>query len=160
MIRKATMNDWNCIMEIYDRARAYMHAHGNPNQWKAGYPANSTIEQNIKDGDFYVSEDEDGIQCVFFFSIGDDPTYQYIEGAWKNDAPYGVIHRVASAGNKKGAFDECLDFCSQQISNLRMDTHQDNTIMQHVLEKHGFERCGIIYVAPQNPRIAYQKTIS
>ena len=30
-------------------------------------------------------------------------------------------------------------------------------IMQNLLEKHGFIRCGIIYVANGTPRIAYQR---
>lgn len=29
--------------------------------------------------------------------------------------------------------------------------------MQHILEKNGFARCGIIHVADGTPRIAYQK---
>ena len=29
--------------------------------------------------------------------------------------------------------------------------------MQHILEKHGFQRCGIIYVKDGTERIAYQK---
>ena len=29
--------------------------------------------------------------------------------------------------------------------------------MQHLLEKNGFTRCGIIHVADGTPRIAYQK---
>ena len=29
--------------------------------------------------------------------------------------------------------------------------------MQHILEKQGFVRCGIIYVANGTPRIAYQR---
>ena len=31
--------------------------------------------------------------------------------------------------------------------------------MQHLLEKNGFVRCGIIYVANGTPRIAYQRNI-
>ena len=41
--------------------------------------------------------------------------------------------------------------------SLRADTHADNKIMQHLLEKNGFTRCGIIHVADGTPRIAYQK---
>ena len=42
--------------------------------------------------------------------------------------------------------------------NLRIDTHQDNKVMQHVVEKHGFTRRGIIYIADGSPRIAYERT--
>jgi len=37
-----------------------------------------------------------------------------------------------------------------------MDTHADNKPMQHLAEKHGFTRCGIIYTGDGSPRIAYE----
>jgi RimJ/RimL family protein N-acetyltransferase len=46
-----------------------------------------------------------------------------------------------------------------QIPNIRIDTHRDNAIMQHLLEKNGFVKCGIIYVEDGSPRIAYQKRL-
>ena len=73
-----------------------------------------------------------------------------------NDAPYAAIHRVASAGKRKGVLQECLDYCSAKHQNLRIDTHFDNKIMQHLLEKYGFHRCGTIYLENGDPRIAYQ----
>jgi RimJ/RimL family protein N-acetyltransferase len=41
-----------------------------------------------------------------------------------------------------------------------VDTHQDNVVMQRILEKLGFTYCGIIFVANGTPRLAYQKKIS
>ena len=43
------------------------------------------------------------------------------------------------------------------IKNIRIDTHEDNRIMQHLLDKYGFAKCGCIYVEDGTPRIAYQK---
>ena len=37
-----------------------------------------------------------------------------------------------------------------------IDTHEKNKTMQHVVEKLGFKRCGIIYIEDGTPRIAYQ----
>ena len=37
-----------------------------------------------------------------------------------------------------------------------MDTHRDNAVMQHVMEKNGFKKCGIIYLLSGDPRVAYQ----
>jgi len=42
-------------------------------------------------------------------------------------------------------------------ANIRIDTHKDNRIMQHNIEKHGFTYCGIIYLANGDERLAYQK---
>ncbi len=41
-------------------------------------------------------------------------------------------------------------------SNIRIDTHLDNRIMQHVIKKYGFTYCGIIYLASGDERLAYQ----
>ncbi len=40
----------------------------------------------------------------FAFILGEDPTYQQIDGAWLNDQPYGTIHRIAGNGKIKGTF--------------------------------------------------------
>ena len=92
---------------------------------------------------------------AFVFFIGDDPTYRYIEGSWMKDTPYGVIHRIAGQGG--GIFADALSFCEARISHIRIDTHHDNKPMQHVVEKAGFSRRGIIYVDDGSPRIAYEK---
>ena len=48
--------------------------------------------------------------------------------------------------------------CFERWPNLRVDTHRDNKVMQHILTKYGFQRCGIIYVKNGTERIAYQMT--
>lgn len=97
---------------------------------------------------------------TFCFIQGEDPTYRTIyEGAWLDDEPYGVIHRMATGGKQKGVSAACLDWCSQRCDNIRVDTHNDNKIMQRILTKHGFQRCGIIYVQNGTERIAYQRRI-
>ena len=123
-----------------------MRSNGNPNQWYDKFPEASTLSNDIDRNNSYVIE-QDGIICgVFTFIIGKEPTYERIEGSWKNDDDYGTIHRIASNGKIKGIFDICLKFCENKISNIRIDTHKDNKIMQHLIEKNGFEKCGIIYV--------------
>ena len=74
-------------------------------------------------------------------------------------APYGTIHRIAAGGAGKGIFRECLAYCLARIPNIRIDTHRDNAAMRHLLERHGFRECGIIYVEDGSPRIAYQKCL-
>ena len=50
-----------------------------------------------------------------------------------------------------------VEFCSEKISHLRIDTHEDNIVMQHLIIKNGFRKCGIIHIADGSPRIAYEK---
>ena len=52
---------------------------------------------------------------------------------------------------------EVIAWCLEHCESLRADTHADNKIMQHLLEKNGFTKCGIIHVEDGTPRIAYQK---
>lgn len=156
-IRCTKMDDLETVMGIYAYAREQMKANGNPDQWRDTNPTEAVIICDIQNQNSYVME-QDGIICgVFTFIIGEDPTYQTIEGQWKRDGVYGAIHRVASGGRTQGVFQHCLQFCESKISNIRIDTHRDNQIMQHLIEKYGFERCGIIYIADGSLRIAYQK---
>ena len=147
-IRPTELKDLPLVMEIYDYARAFMRANGNATQWIDGYPSESFIRQEIEDGHSYVCTDEQGeILGTFCFILGEDPTYLNIyEGAWLNDEPYGVIHRMAASGKRKGVSEACLNWCFEHFENIRVDTHRDNKVMQHILTKYGFQRCGIIYV--------------
>lgn len=162
LIRPAGLEDLPLVMEIYDYARAFMRANGNVTQWVNGYPSEELIRQEIQDGHSFVCTDGDGeIVGTFCFILGDDPTYQQIyDGAWLNDEPYGVIHRMGTNGKRKGIAEACLDWSFQHSDNIRVDTHRNNLVMQHILEKNGFKRCGIIYVRDGTERIAYQKIVA
>lgn len=153
-IRRAKSADLERILEIYAVARQFMVDNGNPTQWKDGYPQLDMLAEDIRLERLYVVEDEE-ICGVFMFTVGDDPTYAYIEGKWGSATPYGVIHRIAGVGG--GVFKAVLDYCTSQIHHLRIDTHADNKPMQHVVEKAGFSRRGIIYVSDGTPRIAYDR---
>lgn len=54
----------------------------------------------------------------------------------------------------------CFKYCKNISQNIRADTHADNQIMQKLMEKNGFMKCGIIYVKNGTPRIAYHWTAS
>ncbi len=147
------------VMDIYARARRFMAEHGNPDQWGNTKPGREQVERDIAEGNSYVCMDGEQIAAVFYYRKGDEPTYREIhDGAWLNDDPYGVVHRIASAGTVKGAGSFCLDWAFAQCGNLRIDTHRDNRVMQGLLAKNGFVRCGVIYLEDGDERIAFQKT--
>ncbi len=155
-IRESKEKDIDRIMEIYTYAKKFMKESGNPNQWNGSYPEKELILQDISKKNFYVGYDENNeIHLVFAFIIGKDECYENINGSWLNDEEYGTIHRIASDGKIKGCFKICLDFCKEKVSNLRADTHEDNKIMQHLLEKYNFQKCGIIISRDNTERIAY-----
>lgn len=160
IIRKAEAADMDKIMEIYAYAREQMKLSGNPTQWGDEKPYRSVVENDIREGNTYVTCDDEGVSGVFAFIIGEDPTYKVIEdGAWLNDEEYGTIHRVAAGSRVKGLLSAALDFCEKRMDNVRIDTHDNNKIMQHILEKNGYVKCGIIYIDDGTPRLAYHKKV-
>lgn len=161
-IRNTTLDDLPTVMKIFSRARKFMAASGNPNQWSlANWPPESLIRADIAAGKSFVCVDDSKIVGTFFYNFGADiePTYRKIfDGAWKNSSAYGVVHRLASAGTVRGVGEFCLNWAFEQSGHLRVDTHPDNKILQHLLTKLGFEHCGKIFVAHDNfPRLAYEK---
>lgn len=161
-IRHSTEADFPRMMEIYANARSFMAAHGNPRQWGAtNWPPENLIHQDIANGNSYVCVFGDRIVGTFFFLQGDDieSTYRVVEnGAWSSNAPYGVVHRIATDGETKGVGTFCLNWAFQQCGHLRIDTHGDNNVMQNLLAKLGFDHRGTIYVEEDDdPRLAYEK---
>ena len=163
-IRKTTESDFNRIMEIYAYAREFMARTGNPNQWgPTKWPPTDLIHEDIRSGNSYVCvNDDEKVIGTFFFTQGQDiePTYRAItDGTWLDDSPYGVVHRIASDGSERGIGQFCLGWAYEQCGHLRIDTHTDNKVMQNLLTKLGFTRCGIIYVIEDNnPRYAFEKS--
>lgn len=163
-IRKTTESDSDRIMKIYSHAREFMARTGNPNQWgPTNWPPADLIHEDIRSGNSYVCvNDDEKVIGTFFFTQGKDiePTYRAItDGAWLDDSPYGVVHRIASDGSEKGIGKFCIGWAYEQCGHLRIDTHTDNKVMQNLLTKLGFTRCGIIYVIEDNnPRYAFEKS--
>ena len=165
-IRKTTLADLPRVMEIYAAARAFMAAQGNPRQsGPTCWPPEALVREDIRRGRSHVCVAEDGaIAAVFFFDRGMDiePGYRDIrEGAWEDEGPYGVVHRIAvdKTRPEKGVGAFCLDWAFARCGHLRIDTHGDNRVMQGLLARLGFTFRGIIHVAEDNdPRLAYEKS--
>ena len=158
-IRKAIATDMDAIMLVMDAAKKIMRQSGNMSQWGDGYPSEAVITADMeKSGGFVIVEDG-GIVGYFAFLPSPEPTYDKIyEGQWIDDeTPYHVVHRIASLPSAHRIFSNIMDFCFIHDSNIRIDTHRDNTIMQHVIMKYGFTYCGIIYLLSGDERLAYQK---
>lgn len=106
MIRRAQQADFSRICEIYAIARAFMARTGNAAQWGDSFPPEELLREDIRLGRLYVVEEEGTVHGAFAFLLGEDPTYQVIEGgAWKSDAPYGTLHRVAGSGEVGASLD-------------------------------------------------------
>lgn len=149
------------IMRLVDESRAAMRLNGNLHQWPEGYPRRETFEHDTASGHCLVCLQEGRVIGSFALIPGPDPTYAVItRGQWGDDrSPYHVIHRITSATGSHGVFAAMDAWVCARHTHIRMDTHRDNTIMQHCLTRHGYRYCGIIFLANGDERMAYEKTV-
>ena len=162
IIRRATLEDIPEIQRIYREARAFMRKNGNEIQWINGYPEDC-IASDLEKGILYAAQlkEDAGLSAVCTVIYGEeDPCYRVIDGAWKNNLPYAVVHRmgVSEHARGKGMPGRIIDLIYKEYGNVRIDTHADNVPMQNFVKKHGFEACGVVYMQDKTPRIAFQKT--
>ena len=174
IIREARPTDMAEIMQVMDAAKKIMRQSGNMHQWGEGYPSEAVIAADMERNGGFVIEDCDRsvkdrllpkgrnkVVGYFAFLQSPEPTYAKIyDGEWLDDTlPYHVVHRIASYPQVHGIFSIIMDFCFSHATNIRIDTHRDNKIMQHNILKHGFTYCGIIYLLSGDERLAYQKMV-
>lgn len=146
------------ILEIYADARRYMRESGNPDQWGESYPEESLVRADLAARQLYLCVEGEEILGVFVYFEGHEPTYDRIfDGAWQNDRPAGVMHRVAVAKHGCGVVAFCFAYCFAKCQNLKIDTHRNNLPMQRALAKNGFSYCGRILLSNGDDRLAYQK---
>ena len=157
MIRKATEKDIPAAMELFSVAKSIMRSDGNMTQWGDCYPNEGIVRSDISKGGAHIVERYG--QPVGYFALlpSPEPTYSSIGGKWLDDtAPYFVIHRIASSPESHGVFREIIEYALTVSGNLRIDTHRDNRIMRHIIEKAGFTYCGVIHIENGSERLAYQ----
>lgn len=160
IIREARPSDMTEIMQVMTAAKAIMRQSGNVHQWGEGYPSETVITADMEKHGGYVIEENGQVVAYFAFLPSPEPTYSTIyDGEWIDDTqPYHVIHRIASYPHVHDIFSNIIDYCFSHDTNIRIDTHRDNHIMQHNILKHGFTYCGIIHLLSGDERLAYQKT--
>ncbi len=159
IIRHSTIDDLPTILSLRDQAREIMRSYGNTFQWPDGYPRDDMFKKDIElSGSHVMLNDRGEIVGTFALLPSPEVTYNKIyDGQWLDDAPYYVIHRIASTPDSHGILDALLYYCESQVPNIRIDTHEANIIMRKGLERHGYQYCGIIYLLDGNARMAFQK---
>ncbi len=158
-IREATVRDKQEIIKLFETARSFMIKSGNSEQWSNNYPPLHIIEEDIERQQSYLCIKNNKTEAVFTLLSSPDPTYINIEGrGWLNNDPYLTIHRIASYGRSKGVVQAIVDWAYKQKENIRIDTHEQNGPMRHLLNKLGFIYCGTIRVEDGSERLAFQKS--
>ena len=164
-IKQATMNDLDQIIEILRDGRDQLASQGI-DQWQGDYPNVEHVQEDINNGFAYLVQSDDD-ETVGALSIVEAPDHSYDElhGDWLIDTDkYVVIHRVAIHSNHAGKgyasalFTNVIDYIKahrQDIKTIRIDTHEDNKIMQHLITKNGFTKVGELHVVYRPQEISY-----
>ena len=161
----AKTEDFGRCMDILRAGRDFQRQQGFF-QWPDRFPNADTIQKDIQNGLGYVVKADGVIAAYLYIGFDGDPSYPKIRGAWQYSGPYAVIHRIAISDEFRGMglsgviFDLVGDFCAEKgFDLLRIDTHEDNKRMQHVLQKNGFACCGIV-MQDGGERLAFEKKLS
>lgn len=168
-IRKAKDADFGAMQALFDEARGTIATLGI-NQWQNGEPAPEVVREDISLGQSYVITDGDALCATFALMNESEPLYDNIySGEWKtgnDNRNYQAIHRVAVAVfmRGKGTSTQIINYAAEVARargrvSLRIDTHEGNAVMRRMLEKHGFELCGVIYLKNGDPRVAYERVL-
>lgn len=163
-IRIAAETDFSAIMELIKQAKEYLKGL-NIDQWQDGYPNENIILKDIADRNGYVLTDSGTVTGYVCISFDGDENYSVIEGQWRSEQPYAVIHRITISDECKGKGLSALMFqftetlCKVKgIHSIKVDTHEKNTAMKHILAKNNYEYCGIIQFR-NCERIGFEKII-
>ena len=161
IMRPARREEAEACYRCIEDARAYHKSLGFE-QWHPDYPTQQTIRDDIAQNIGYAFADDRGVIGYCAIVVGDEPAYRQIEGAWKTDRPYMVVHRMAFCSEARGgglsgeAFRLIREFClSRHIDAIRVDTQEENKVMQHILERESFVYCGLVQF-DGGPKLAYE----
>jgi len=165
-LRQATLDDLPRVIDIIEGAKKTLRDRG-VDQWQQGYPNDGLLKQDIEEDISYVLMLDGEIVGTAALQQGYDKNYQDMtSGSWASDSDvtYSVIHRIAVEAGHQGqhlsaALIQQLLTMSHYLgySDVRIDTHPDNLVMQHVITSNGFTEKGTITMdEDRGIRKAYQ----
>lgn len=164
IFRQATPHDLPTFFEILEGAIRRLGAMG-VDQWQHGYPNRARIAQDVAEGIGYVIEEEDRVVAYGAVIFTGEEAYRAIEGRWLTDEEnYVVVHRMCVAEEVVGCgfgrrfMEAAEEMARGRVKSFRVDTHADNRVMQALLPRLGFTRCGIIYFESRR-LVAFEKII-
>ncbi len=158
----AQLEDCTICNDIINMGREFQREQGFV-QWTDDYPNEHTICHDIKNKTGYVLKIDGVIAGYMCIDFDGEPAYENIDGKWRDDSPYAVVHRMAFDKKFRGmglagiAFKLMEELCiKKDIRMIRLDTDFPNRRMQHILKNNGFENCGTITFQGSG-KLAYDK---
>lgn len=151
--------------DILQMGRSFQQEQGFT-QWTEEYPTLETVREDIRAGKGYALMAEGRIAGYMCIDFDGEPAYDQIEGAWRAEGPYAVVHRMAFHSAYRGmgltgdTFRLIEELCKRRgVSMIRVDTDFPNRRMQRILLKNGYVNCGTI-VFQGGAKLAYDKLLS
>ncbi|SCC11716.1 GNAT family N-acetyltransferase [Weissella bombi] len=153
-LRKAQQKHLDDIMVIVHDAQQNLK-NADVDQWQDGYPDKSNILSDINQGILYEIIFNNKLVGIMAIQYTPEPNYQSLSGGkWHAQGPYATIHRFAISSNfahqhlGKLALTSALTLIkNNHITAVRIDTHETNLRMQHLLKQLGFHYRGIIHIS-------------
>lgn len=127
-LEPARIEEIDVCMEIIKEGKKFQEEQGFT-QWTDDYPDTDKIRSDIENIKGYVLKMEGksaGYMCIDFDG---EPAYDDIQGKWRSEGPYAVIHRMAFRKEFRGrgltdiTFKLIEDLCIENdIHCIRVDT--------------------------------------
>ena len=152
-ITLAHPQDLDAIMEMYNSCVQGMLSLGI-DQWDESYPNRTIIEQDLKEGCYYIAIIENEIVAGMRVDNIQDPTYLDIN--WRDKTNnFMVVHRLGSKTKvwNKGIGKQMMDFAENiaiesGCSSFRLDTYSHNPKAMEFYKKIGYQQLGHINLKP------------
>lgn len=163
MLTHANISELNVCYDILDSGREFQKKQGFV-QWDDEYPTLDLVKEDIEKQIGYVLKIDGKIAAYMAITFDIEPAYNEIEGAWRKNEKYCVVHRMAihsdfrNQGLTTKIFNLVEELCKQKdVYYIRIDTDFPNKRMQHIFIKNGFKECGVINF--KGPKKAYDKIL-
>lgn len=162
-LTKAMLGDEALCMEIIADGRQFQQEQGFV-QWTEAYPILPDIAEDIETQRAWLLREGDTVLGYLCLDFDGEPAYDAITGgSWLCDEPYAVLRRLALNARGRGLTRVLFDLAAERsreqgITYLRLNIGLQNSRMQHILEKVGFEKRGII-IFQGSGKFAYEKRI-
>ena len=162
MIRKATKQDLEAIMEILKESVDIMNQENNF-QWDSAYPRRENFIDDIEKDSLYVTERDNKV--AGFICINEIEPEEYATVTWSSQHPCMVAHRMAVRPNQRntGVGTELMNYTEQLardrgIYYLKTDTNSRNTKMNALFRKCGYTLAGeMSFRGRPEPFYCYEK---
>lgn len=161
--RKANYNDIEAINKIYEDASKSL-AENEVDQWQDELKPKIKNKEAIKNI-YLLTENEEILSTGLILDYDKDYANIY-DGFWLSNGKYYVVHKFATniKIRRKGYASIFLQEVEKlaiknSIFSIKIDTHEDNYLMQKLLAKNGYKKCGMVILEGSGKRLAYEKLL-